>query len=104
LATVVESAREEARAAYSAAANSVVATESSPTKSADKSFTFTVPPKNSKPSSALNATSQWSTSVASVDIGCIGRHWLHRSTLVTPTPTPPLLPLRAAQLFREAIA
>jgi hypothetical protein len=69
-----------------------------------KSFTFTVPPKNSKPSSALNATSQWSTSVASVDIGCIGRHWLHRSTLVTPTPTPPLPPLRAAQLFREAIA
>jgi hypothetical protein len=39
-----------------------------------------------------------------VDIGCIGRHWLHRSTLVTPTPTPPLPPLRAAQLFREAIA
>jgi hypothetical protein len=39
-----------------------------------------------------------------VNIGCIGRHWLHWSTLVAPTPTPPLPPLRAAQLFREAIA
>ena len=42
--------------------------------------------------------------LAVVDIGCIGRHWLHRSKLVTPTLTPPLPPLRAAQLFREAIA
>ena len=65
-ATVVKREREKARAACSAAADSA-ATESAKgslhTKSADKYLRFTVPPMNSKPSSTLNATSQWSTSV-----------------------------------------
>jgi hypothetical protein len=40
-----------------------VSKPSSPAKSTDRYLTLTVPPKNSKPSSALYATSQWSTTV-----------------------------------------
>ena len=36
---------------------------SSPTNSTDRYLELTVPPKYSKPSSTLNATSQWSTVV-----------------------------------------
>ena len=56
---------------------------SSPAKSTDRYLTFTVPPKNSKPSSALYATSQYAT--------------------VVPEPTPPkVMPL--ISLFAPTIA
>ena len=58
---------------------------SSPAKSTDRYLTFTVPPKNSKPSSALYATSQYATVVP------------------LPEPTPPkVMPL--ISLFAPTIA